>query len=68
MPSCSAYSPPNTVGTAYLPTTYNDIYNLLAAAGAAPAVHIMDNESSTAFQPAIAANKCKLQLIPPHVH
>ena len=47
---------------------YNDMYTRLAAAGAPPAVHIMDNEASAALQRAIAANKCKLQLVPPHVH
>jgi hypothetical protein len=33
-----------------------------------PTLHIMDNESSAAFQRAVAANNCKLQLVPPHVH
>ena len=47
---------------------YNDIFARLAAVGATPDVHIMDNECSTALQRAIAANKCKLQLVPPHVH
>jgi hypothetical protein len=47
---------------------YNDIYARLAAVGAAPDVHIMDNECSAALQRTIASNKCKLQLVPPHVH
>ena len=40
----------------------------LTAVGIAPAIHIMDNEASAALQKAVSANKCKLQLVPPHVH
>jgi hypothetical protein len=47
---------------------YNDMFACLNAVGAAPAIHVMDNEASLAFQRAIATNKCKLQLVPPHVH
>ena len=47
---------------------YADIFNRLATAGMPPTLHIMDNESSAAFQRAVAANNCKLQLVPPHVH
>ena len=47
---------------------YTDIYTRLATTHQPPALHIMDNEASAAFQHAIAANNCKLQLVPPHVH
>jgi hypothetical protein len=47
---------------------YNNIYACLNAVGAAPTIHVMDNEASVAFQGAVATNKCKLQLVPPHVH
>ena len=47
---------------------YNDMFARLNAVGAAPTIHVMDNEASLAFQRAIATNKCKLQLVPPHVH
>ena len=47
---------------------YADIFHRLATAGMPPTLHIMDNESSVAFQRAVAANNCKLQLVPPHVH
>ena len=47
---------------------YNDMYAHLNAVGAALTIHVMDNEESLAFQRAIATNKCKLQLVPPHVH
>jgi hypothetical protein len=47
---------------------YNNIYARLNAVGAAPTIHVMDNKASMAFQRAVATNKCKLQLVPPHVH
>ena len=47
---------------------YQDIYQRLAACGAAPTLHILDNEISTAYQRAITANDCTYQLVPPHVH
>ena len=47
---------------------YHDIYQRLAACGAAPTLHILDNEISTAYQRAITANDCTFQLVPPHVH
>lgn len=47
---------------------YQDIFARLAAANRLPTVHIMDNEASPAFQRAITANRCTVQLVPPHVH
>ncbi len=47
---------------------YKTMYARLEEVNAAPDIHIMDNEASTAFQHAIAKNGCKLQLVPPHVH
>ena len=65
-PSWSGPSPPST--TTHRIPAYNNIFARLAAVGEAPNVHIMDNECSEALQRAIATNKCKLQLVPPHVH
>ena len=47
---------------------YQALYMRLSDVGAAPTLHVMDNEASTAFQRAVTSNKCKLQLVPPHVH
>ncbi len=44
------------------------MYACLNTVGAAPTVHIMDNEASLAFQRTVATDQCKLQLVLPHVH
>ncbi len=50
-------------------SAYSDMFACLNAVGAAPTIHVIDNEASIAFQWAIVAtNKCKFQLVPPHVH
>ena len=47
---------------------YKDVYTRLATVNQAPALHILDNEASAAFQQAITTNACQFQLVPPHVH
>ena len=47
---------------------YKDMYARLVTQHATPDVHILDNEASKAFLQAITNNRCKYQLVPPHVH